>query len=193
MRVLLNKWHIKTSSLVNMNSRLLVKMLDLLQMKMIVVMREPKDWIYSAARKIMENPTAFGRVKETPIEQYINDCLFGFSCVNGIGRLPMVDRYALMEKWSQYSFVLTIKFEDLVGPQGGGTSSAMENTIRKIANHINVAIDDTDLDAIQNALFGGTKTFRKGQIGSWKEYEPLFTTSKAKRIIEHASHFYLAS
>lgn len=144
-----------------------------LGMKVIVITREPRDWAYSCARKIAENPLPFGRPLDTTMRQHILDCILGFPPNGSVGRLPMVERYERFRLWTENPEVLTIKFEDLIGRKGGGDDDVMRETIERIARFTETTIDSCVREKIVANLFGGTKTFRRGVIGTWREYEDL--------------------
>ena len=65
---------------------------------------------------------------------------------------------------------LVIKFENLVGPKGGGTLKKQIQEITKICTFLGVKLSQAEILNIANSLFGGTKTFKKGQIGLWKKF-----------------------
>lgn len=72
--------------------------------------------------------------------------------------------------WLNAPDVLSIQFEDLVGPRGGGSAHMQLITIKKIAHHLNLDLSKQELIEKANTLFGGTGTFREGKIGSWKKH-----------------------
>lgn len=83
--------------------------------------------------------------------------------------------------WSQAVNCYTVKFEDLIGPRGGGTRAKQIKAIFAIANHIEQPITITLLQNIINNLFSNTSpTFREGIIGSWKKY----FTAKHKELFK---------
>lgn len=71
------------------------------------------------------------------------------------------------EGWYRQDFVLSVRFEDLVGKKGGGSDDRQRETLMKIFAHINYKVPPKSLDKIQNELFGGTHTFRKGDNHEW--------------------------
>ncbi|MCB8980455.1 MAG: sulfotransferase domain-containing protein [Ardenticatenaceae bacterium] len=71
--------------------------------------------------------------------------------------------------WMDKSYVLLTRFEDLVGPHGGGNLNSQVETILLIANHIGVSLAPEEARKIGATLFGGTHTFRRGKIGAWKK------------------------
>ncbi|MES2345081.1 MAG: hypothetical protein V4494_03990 [Chlamydiota bacterium] len=75
--------------------------------------------------------------------------------------------------WVEDPDVFICRFEDLVGPQGGGDRLRQENTLRGLAHHLGYSIEEDDIKAIADNLFGNTEMFNKGQIGRWRElYTP---------------------
>ena len=62
-----------------------------------------------------------------------------------------------------------IRFEDIVGPLGGGDAGRQAAQIIHVANALNIPVNQGVVQYISDHLFGGTPTFREGKIGSWKE------------------------
>jgi sulfotransferase 6B1 len=72
--------------------------------------------------------------------------------------------------WGEHPLFYTVKFERLVGDEGGGDSRTQRAELEAIARHLNVSSPPGHIEKCVRKLFGGTATFRKGQIGSWKRY-----------------------
>jgi len=90
-----------------------------------------------------------------------------------VGQFTIVPTYLSMEN------TLLIYFEDLVGSQGGGSDERQFFAMEKIAEFIGADFDDSIYQKIKIDLFGSSKTFRSGKIGSWKahftdEHKTLF-------------------
>lgn len=71
---------------------------------------------------------------------------------------------------------VVIRFEDLVGPLGGGDLELQQQTISNLANSLGIELSSEKLTYITDNLFGtetGPKVpksnFRSGQIGSWEK------------------------
>lgn len=62
---------------------------------------------------------------------------------------------------------MTLRFEDLVGPMGGGTVDAQQKSLEALVRFLNVPFDR--LDHARNNMFGGTRTFFRGRVGAWRE------------------------
>ena len=91
--------------------------------------------------------------------------------------------------WMKNPTVFVCRFEDLVGPKGGGSRKRQEKTIEALAIHLGYPLEPERVAEIADELFGGTRTFRHGQIGGWKEYFTpehieLFKQVMGKELIE---------
>jgi hypothetical protein len=96
--------------------------------------------------------------------------------INGVGQLlhnsvfNVQKECACALQWMMDPSVLVCRFEDLCGENGGGTREAQERQIIAIGNALGVTFTQEDLNALCVDIWGGTKTFRKGQIGSWETH-----------------------
>ena len=65
--------------------------------------------------------------------------------------------------------VLKVRFEELIGPQGGGELSLQTETINRIYDYL--GITDVNANEVANKIFSkDSPTFRKGKIGSYKDF-----------------------
>lgn len=160
--------------------------------KMIMI-RDPRDVIVSMCEwiKVMAPPSQgqrfFSMTEEEQIEELITAPDLSMN-----GRYPFVFDTALgirtALEWMENPSVLVCRFEDLVGPCGGGSEERQKEAIRKIAHHLLVPMDEHKLHLIAHSLFGDTCTFRKGAIGSWKDvftekHKELFKERLGKELI----------
>lgn len=84
--------------------------------------------------------------------------------------------------WMQSPNCLTIRFEDLIGSDGGGSNTSQRETVRTMVQHMRMQLNDKKIEAIAaNAFYQGARTFRKGQIGDWRNY---FTETHKRRFKE---------
>jgi sulfotransferase family protein len=84
-------------------------------------------------------------------------------------RVGALGFYKLFTPWIQAKNFYTVRFENLVGAQGGGTIEAQHQEIKNIAQHLGVNRTEQEIKDIAKNLFGGTHTFREGKIDSWKQ------------------------
>lgn len=72
--------------------------------------------------------------------------------------------------WLQDERVCFVRFEDLIGPKGGGDSAVQEKTIKRILAYLEIEVTDEKVETIKESIYDkNAKTFSKGQIDSWKE------------------------
>jgi len=91
--------------------------------------------------------------------------------------------------WLTDPYCCAIKFEDLIGPKGGGNLEKQLHTIERIANFIGISISEEEIQIVADKLFGSSLTFRSGQIGSWKthfneRHKQLFKKIAGNLLIE---------
>lgn len=77
---------------------------------------------------------------------------------------------------------LIVRYEDLIGPKGGGTIEAQQRCFERIANFIGASYDSELGDKISDDLYGASFTFRKGSSKSWKTH---FSEENKKLFIRH--------
>jgi hypothetical protein len=98
----------------------------------------------------------------------------------------LYDAFARVEEWIRNPDVLLVRYEDLVGPKGGGSAESQLSLAKGISRHVGIGEDAASQDII-DSIYGGTHTFRKGRVDSWREEipEPLQedTRKKLKKFI----------
>jgi hypothetical protein len=97
-------------------------------------------------------------------------------------RLQSLDeRYRQFLRWERDGGAAVAKFEDLVGTKGGGSAEAQRLAVGRVAEHLGVGVDEATMRAVEEGLFGAGRTFRKGQIGGWREE---FSAEHARAVEE---------
>jgi sulfotransferase 6B1 len=151
--------------------------------KTIFIYRDPRDYAVSFAFYVVTNPfwnsiedlTFDGRL----LDLIAGDRIYGPLWPNIIG----VDHfYRAFLPWGNNQNFCTVRFEDLVGPLGGGSLQAQLSEIRKITSYLGYTVTPDELLELSKALFGGTATFRKGEIGSWRDHFTRAHTAAFKEV-----------
>lgn len=63
---------------------------------------------------------------------------------------------------------MTVRFEDLIGPQGGGDETRQLATLRQLFAYLDLPISDAALISLRNRVFSNqSPTFRKGATRQW--------------------------
>jgi len=136
--------------------------------KIIHIIRDPRDVLLSWAHYVPTIKYHYGYhgLKDLPLEDRIQLILHGYESNNfSLESFPNILQRSL--EWINKEDILIVKFEELVGPKGGGSEEHQISKIKEIAGFVDSK--NNNFEDISTSLFGGTKVFRKGKIGSWKD------------------------
>lgn len=148
--------------------------------------RDPRDQVISFVHHMHKDGTL--EVVRMSFNQAITDLI---TRGRAYYRRPVVnhDIYQMYQRylpWISHPGILSVRFEDLVGPQGGGSLEKQIESVRAVANHLKLDVSAEQIELVARDLFGKIpgevegNTFRKGQIGSWKKY----FTEEHKRLFK---------
>ena len=165
----------------------LIKLLSLKEIKGIIVIRDPRAIIASSVKYISQlkkHPFHNKLISIKEKDRYLK-ILNGFTSHNRAYK-SVIERYQSINTWLDNNDILKIKFEEIIGPKGGGDITLMDDTLHNLCDFIN--IDKNKIEHVKKTLFGpGRVTFRKGQINSWQEEIP----KDIQTIIEKELEFIL--
>lgn len=135
----------------------------------IQIVRDPRDVVCSFAHWIDKRPDYYAHKAFSAlslerkmlgiVEGMSHDKLYFESLATVLDR-----SYGWLTRPSE---VLVVRFEDLIGPQGGGCAKRQAEAVEKVAAW--VGAEGADLKKACCSLFGDTATFRKGRKENWKE------------------------
>lgn len=147
--------------------------------------RDPRDMAVSLAFFMHKQKEEWPLAQKMSFDQLLMDIItdsktfynFHPPVIGGIAEL-----YKSYYNWLKVPNMLAIRFEDLIGPQGGGSAEIQKETVKKIALQLGFNLSDEEVDRVSNQIFGGTFSFREGQIGSWrKHFKPEHITAFKER------------
>ena len=102
---------------------------------------------------------------------------------------PIDHDYRRLYSWSFHPSCCTVKFEELVGPNGGGNQKQQLATIQLLADHTNIQLSAKEINQIVNNVYTPeSPTFRRGIIGSWRDE---MTNSQIKKVKEIAGQLLI--
>lgn len=147
------------------------------RVRMLFILRDPRDAAVSLVHHITSHP-------ENRLHEYFTRGLRSFeerllAAIEGVEsarppggeRLGSIgERLRSVQPWLAAPMTCTTRFERLVGPEGGGSVEAQQGEIETIARHLALSLTPEENQAVASQLFGqGSPTFRRGQLGAWKE------------------------
>jgi len=115
--------------------------------------------------------------KVTKQERY-KTLLFGN---NNFYTLPLYLRYRNMINWKIHTNCLFVRYEDLIGGEGGGSLEAQNNSIKKILNYLEIEPTGILIKNITKNFYGNTPTFRKGRIKITQNENKFFLNNKINK------------
>jgi hypothetical protein len=136
--------------------------------KTIMVVRDPRDMLISYAYYVAKTPSHFlyNHYKNLTHEERIDFTINGGKA----GTLYIESLAGMLNSlngWFNKSDVMIVKFEDIIGSKGGGNDEVQKLTVENIFNFLD--IEQTKMNNVLENFYGASHTFRKGQIGNWKE------------------------
>tara|TARA_S200000501_G_C20701378_1_gene689675 strand:+ start:156 stop:977 length:822 start_codon:yes stop_codon:yes gene_type:complete len=155
--------------------------------RVISITRDPRDMVLSMMRHIKDRSQHHAHrylFKELDNDQerfnqickgYQNE--FGYMC--GIKKM-----YESILEWEKFSKSKILKFEEIIGPQGGGDVESQINSINDLSNFLGLEFNEEEIIEISNKAFGNSTTFRGGRINGWKS----FLTDEQNKFFESEYH-----
>lgn len=137
----------------------------------ILVIRDPRSIVVSHFKYVTyidtNHKTHKYFLKLENDEQRINAVIGG---VEGVVN-PISETLKHYDQWRLDKNVLTVKFEDLIGPNGGGTVEKQIEAIARMSEHIGLELNQNQIQEISTKVFNpNSPTFRSGNIRGWEDH-----------------------
>jgi hypothetical protein len=152
-------------------------------MSTVCILRDPRDVAVSQMHYIkqLENHFAHEGYMALPSDKERLLLAIRGGELGGRRLQSLDERYRQFLRWERDGGAAVAKFEDLVGTKGGGSAEAQRLAVERVAEHLGVGVDEATMRAVEEGLFGAGRTFRKGQIGGWREE---FSAEHARAVEE---------
>lgn len=107
----------------------------------------------------------------------------GYAPIAGVEVTPFAQVYRTMAGWRNDPDCLVVNFEDLVGPQGGGTAERQRAAGERIAAHLGLPFAAV-ADRFGEIYSPASRTFREGQVSGWQADLDPESLEKLRRYCE---------
>lgn len=93
----------------------------------------------------------------------------GFAPQANVRVRGFADIYRSMFAWRNDPSCFMVRFEDLVGEQGGGSAERQKTEVKRMAVFLGEAFDSSVTDKLDTIYNRSARTYRKGSVDSWKQ------------------------
>lgn len=143
--------------------------------KHVLLLRDPRDVAVSHALYMLQDDL------HQHHEYYANTLKSDgerlMACIRGFGedaehRLPPIgESFGAYLPWTNDPSTLVVRFEDLIGPQGGGDAEKQLDEIGRIGRFVERPLSREEAPQIARKMYGkASLTFRKGRTGDWRDH-----------------------
>ncbi len=152
-------------------------------LKTINTIRDPRDVLVSWAHYVPKTHWHYGRdgLKNLSLEKRVEKILYGYQSGEFLIE-SFINILRRSSEWIVKDDVLTVHFEDLVGSKGGGNEQSQLLWIDKVGEY--AGVESFNSKILSETLFGGTKVFRKGKIGSYIEELPRNLIDEVDEVLK---------
>jgi hypothetical protein len=133
-------------------------------------------FVYRHPRDALLSMLNYARVQSLPVHvatllRDLDDEQALLLLLRGEGKIvPFADYFDAYRPWLSALSVTAVRFEDLIGPDGGGDAAAQARACVKLAAAVGVAPGDPRVEAGRARVFNRRAgTFFRGRIGAWQE------------------------
>lgn len=141
----------------------------------ILSIRDPRAIVLSAANYLHSNerhPLHARVLRDYPdLDHRIHAVVVGIPPTDDGPGIPGItqrlDRYL---PWLSEPGVCIVRYEDLVGSQGGGSDQQQRIVVADVLRFLGLPAEDAEVDRVAGSVYSTkSATFRRGQVDSWRE------------------------
>ena len=153
------------------------KLLEELRFKHLLLLRDPRDVAVSHTFYMLQDTLHQHHRYYTESLKSNEERLM--ARIRGFGKSecaenplpPIGESFGAYLPWLNEPSTLVVRFEDLIGPHGGGDAEEQLDEIERIGSFVERPLSREQASQIARKMYGkGSLTFRKGQSGDWRNH-----------------------
>jgi sulfotransferase 6B1 len=151
------------------------ELVERLRFKHVLLLRDPRDVAVSHAfymvRDALHQHHEYYTKKLKSAEERLMASIRGFEENVENYLLPIGKSFGAYLPWTKDPSTLVVRFEELIGPQGGGDAEKQLEEIQRIGRFVERPLNREEAARIARRMYGkGSLTFRKGRAGDWRDH-----------------------
>ena len=138
--------------------------------KCLFMMRDPRDIAISRIHYMVKRRHHFARGAFASVDDFARRLKISIRGSSEHNLLSMRELLEMFTGWLSQDEFLTVRFEDLVGPSGGGDAVGQQKALTEILGFLELDATNGVIDHVADNLFSkASPTFRKGALGQWRD------------------------
>lgn len=140
--------------------------------RQVLIIRDPRDVLVSFLHFVdrPQHPLSVDFRTLAPDQQVLFAVNGGQGPRSGRQLAGLKAAFQAILDWRPVRDVLTVNFEDLIGERGGGSLAVQQENVLAICRHLDIEASQQRVEHVcQQAFDSGAITFRRGQIGAWRD------------------------
>jgi hypothetical protein len=141
----------------------------------LLALRDPRDVAVSLSMYIVNNPRHHMHqrfvTEFADVEARLRAVILGVPpTAESRGLVSLTDRIGRYLGWLDDPRTCTVRYEELLGPQGGGSRDDQVAAVERIIEHLGLQTSEMPVDTIVDTIYSTkSATFRAGRIGDWND------------------------
>ena len=158
--------------------------------KILFMIRDPRDVVVSESFYIRRKKNHYLHPLFAREPDLRHALILGIQGDAAAGYPSFGERLGYFAGWMRDP-VYVVRFEDLIGEEGGGGQETQVEVIRGLFDFLGINLSETEIQAIRGNLFSDVSpTFRKGKIGEWRkhfdeEIQALFKETAGEMMVRY--------
>lgn len=160
----------------------LLEIVQTYQIKVLFVIRDPRDIAVSYYKYVTNID------KTHPMHEYFHslkddDERLTASIEKVGGKVTIGELLRRYEPWLNPEHAHTCRFEDLIGPAGGGNKEKQVKLLESVLRYLEISATEAEIETIAERTFSvKSSTFRQGRTGAWRKYFKPYHISLFKSV-----------